>query len=176
MYNIARAIGVPLRLDQATINGDFGHYARVLVDIDLKHPLLYQLEVDSNGECGFVNVEYENISNFYTTCSSIGHPATCCKLNQLKEDKDVHAKFVKPTGKKTVFKDDSDNEEFDNENLEKMGDNGNTKSTREANCDDGSPRWVDLDHSDHVDLDHSDHVHGQQVCDGGKCARMRFWG
>ena len=44
-------ISIPLRFDQATINGDFGHYARVLVDIDLKNPLLYQIEVDSEGDC-----------------------------------------------------------------------------------------------------------------------------
>ena len=81
MSDIAQAIVVPLRLDQVTVNGDFGHYARVLVDIDLKNPLLYQIEVDSTSECGFVNVEYSNILGFYTTCSSIGHPATRCKLN-----------------------------------------------------------------------------------------------
>ena len=36
LSDVARAIGVPLKIDQATINGDFDHFARVLIDIDLK--------------------------------------------------------------------------------------------------------------------------------------------
>ena len=99
LSDIARAIRVPLRLDQATINGDFGHYARVLVDTDLKHPLLYHIKVDNEGECGFVNVEYKNILDFCTTCSSIGHLSTHYKLNRPNKDKDMHAKVVKPSGK-----------------------------------------------------------------------------
>ncbi|KAK3212740.1 hypothetical protein Dsin_017446 [Dipteronia sinensis] len=31
----AQVLRVPLRLDKATIDGDFGHYARVLVDVDM---------------------------------------------------------------------------------------------------------------------------------------------
>ena len=61
LFYITWAMGVPLRLDQVTINGYFGDYARVLVDIDIKNPLLYQIEVGSAGEYGFVNVKYENI-------------------------------------------------------------------------------------------------------------------
>ena len=34
------------------------------MDIDLKNPLLYQIEVDSKSDCGFVNVEYENVPKF----------------------------------------------------------------------------------------------------------------
>ena len=41
LSDIARAIEFPLRLDQETINEDFWQYGRVLVDIDLKHHLLY---------------------------------------------------------------------------------------------------------------------------------------
>lgn len=34
LFAIAREIGVPLSLDDATINMTLGHYARVLVDVD----------------------------------------------------------------------------------------------------------------------------------------------
>ena len=97
------------------------------MDIDLKNPLLYQIDVDSAGECGFVNVEYENITNFCTTCSLIGHLAMHCKLNQAKEDKDVQANLVKLAGKRSVFKDDSDDDDLDKGNLEKKGANGSVK-------------------------------------------------
>ena len=109
LSDIARAIGVPLRLDQTTVNGDYGHYARVLVDVDLKNPLLYQVEIDCEDECGFVTVEYENLPDFCTTCSSIGHPATRCKLNKpLEEMNEKKIQMVKAKGVKTVFKHDSD--------------------------------------------------------------------
>ena len=83
------------------------------MDIDLKNPLLYQIKVDNDGECGFVNVEYENIPDFCTTCSSIGHSAARCKKNQSLEKKVDTTKQAKPSenkaaGKKVVFKFDSD--------------------------------------------------------------------
>ena len=96
-------ISIPLRFDQATINGDFGHYARVLVDIDLKNPLLYQIEVNSEGDYGFVNVEYENILEFCSTCSSIGHSSSCCKLNKVSEKNGMQASLGKAVGKKTIL-------------------------------------------------------------------------
>lgn len=37
--DIARKIGVPLKIDGKTLDGDFGHYARVLVDVYLALPL-----------------------------------------------------------------------------------------------------------------------------------------
>ncbi|PON53521.1 hypothetical protein TorRG33x02_305090 [Trema orientale] len=40
LSDLARAIGCPLKIDQATLNGDFSHSARALVDVDLKNPLL----------------------------------------------------------------------------------------------------------------------------------------
>ena len=62
--------------------------------------------------------------------------------------------MVKPVGKKTIFKEDSDNGDLDKDDLENMGDNGNVKTTSEADYDEGSLR--------RGDSDHSDHVHGQQ--------------
>ena len=95
-------------------------------------------------------MEYENILDFCTTYSSIGHPATHCKLNQPKKDKDVHTKLVKLVGNKTIFKEDSDNEDFAKDYLEKMGDSGNAKMTSEADGDEGSLRKGDSNNSDNV--------------------------
>lgn len=39
LFAIVRGIGVPLSLDDVTTNKTLGHYARVLVDIDLGSPL-----------------------------------------------------------------------------------------------------------------------------------------
>jgi hypothetical protein len=43
LFEIASAIRTPLSLDEATKNRMFGHYARILVDIDLSHRFLMKL-------------------------------------------------------------------------------------------------------------------------------------
>lgn len=65
------------------------------MDIDLKNPLLYQIEVDSTGDYGFVNVEYENVLDFCTTCSSIDHSSSRCKLNKMNEENGVQPQVGK---------------------------------------------------------------------------------
>ena len=166
---IARAIGVPLRLDNATINGDYGHYALILVDTDLKNPLLYHIKVDSDGDCGFVNVEYENVHDFCTTFSSTGHPATHCKLNKPKEDHGAHVHSGKAVGKKTVFRDDSKSDDLDKENEDNDGADGVDK-VKEDGVDGGESPTYEAEGDDFLlsngALDHYDHTKNKQVCDG----------
>ncbi|KAK3199371.1 hypothetical protein Dsin_022786 [Dipteronia sinensis] len=79
IFDLARGIGVSLRLDKATIDGDFGHYARVLVDVDMSAllPSSVLLERDEF-HSSFISVEYENLPSFCSICSSIGHlPGSC---------------------------------------------------------------------------------------------------
>ena len=81
--DLARGIGVPLRLDKATSDGDFGHYARVLVDVDVSSvlPTSVLLERDEF-HSSFIAVEYENLPVFCSTCSSIGHLPSSCRWNK----------------------------------------------------------------------------------------------
>ena len=46
LADIARGIGTPLRINNNTINGAFGHYARVLVEIDLSNKLHDSLMIE----------------------------------------------------------------------------------------------------------------------------------
>lgn len=39
ILGIARAIGVPLKIDERSLNGSLGHFVRVLVEVDLNLPL-----------------------------------------------------------------------------------------------------------------------------------------
>ena len=43
LMNVSRGVGVPLRVDKATLEGDFGYNARNLVDVDLSKDILYSL-------------------------------------------------------------------------------------------------------------------------------------
>ncbi|KAI9193780.1 hypothetical protein LWI28_000133 [Acer negundo] len=81
--DLAKGIGVPLRLDKAIIDSDFGHFARVLVDVDVSSspPTSLLLERD-DCHSSFISVEYENLSAFCSTCSFIGHLSHACKWNK----------------------------------------------------------------------------------------------
>ncbi|KAK0605024.1 hypothetical protein LWI29_021929 [Acer saccharum] len=93
--DLARGIGVPLRLDRATVEGDFGHFTRVLVDIDVSTvpPSSLLLERDDS-HSSFISVEYENLPAFCSTCSSIGHFPNVCRWN--KSDKGIPVSYSKP--------------------------------------------------------------------------------
>lgn len=64
LFAIARGIGTPLSLDDATIRRSFGHFARVLVDLDLKKELRDVIMVERDDFAFLVNVEYEKLQCF----------------------------------------------------------------------------------------------------------------
>ena len=79
LTNLASAIGHPLKIDNATLNGDYGHYARVLVDVDLSKNLLESVMMERDGFCFFVSITYENLPDFCNNCSAVGHSIGNCK-------------------------------------------------------------------------------------------------
>ncbi|XP_019427097.1 PREDICTED: uncharacterized protein LOC109338760 [Lupinus angustifolius] len=99
LFSIARGLGTPISLDEATTSRSFGHFARILVDIDLKGSLPNQILVEREGFAFFVYVEYENLPEFCSGCQSIGHLLSNCRRN--KKDIGVDAskpKKTNPTG------------------------------------------------------------------------------
>ncbi|KAI9165572.1 hypothetical protein LWI28_016681 [Acer negundo] len=99
----------PVRLDKATSDGDFGHYARVLVDVDvsLMQPTLVLLKRDEF-HSSFIAVEYENLPAFCSTYSSIGHLPSSCHWNKSsKVPLSSSTKLTQNiTGDSRVFEDD----------------------------------------------------------------------
>ncbi|KAI9173447.1 hypothetical protein LWI28_001523 [Acer negundo] len=81
--DLARGIGVSMRLDKATSDGDFGYNARVLVDVDVSSvlPTLVMLEMDEF-HSSFIAVEYENLPAFCSMCSCICHLPSSCHWNK----------------------------------------------------------------------------------------------
>ncbi|XP_065875385.1 uncharacterized protein [Euphorbia lathyris] len=82
--SIARAVGVPIRFDNNTVNGEFGHYARVLIDVELSMNIQDRLQVDTENQKHWVFLEYENLPVLCDTCSSIGHDSSVCRRNVPK--------------------------------------------------------------------------------------------
>ncbi|XP_062020937.1 uncharacterized protein LOC133737388 [Rosa rugosa] len=61
LFEIARGIGTPIKLDPRTANRSIGLYARVLVDVDLSMPLRDKIKVArAQGLSTVASVEYES--------------------------------------------------------------------------------------------------------------------
>ncbi|KAK3193655.1 hypothetical protein Dsin_024965 [Dipteronia sinensis] len=85
IFYLARGIGVPLRLDKATIDGDFWHYVRVVVDVDMSAllPSSFLLERDEF-HSSFISVKCENLPSFCSICFSVEHLPGSCHWNKSK--------------------------------------------------------------------------------------------
>jgi len=81
IYKIAWAIGTPLSIDNVTKNKNrlFGHYAKVLEDLDLSGNIFYEVMVEREGYAFLVEIEYEGLPDFCTHCKSIGHNIASCR-------------------------------------------------------------------------------------------------
>lgn len=64
LSDLARCVGVPLKIHDTIMDGEFGHYAPVLVDVDLSSH--FPESISLNRKCGstFINLFYDNISEF----------------------------------------------------------------------------------------------------------------
>ncbi|PNY08940.1 hypothetical protein L195_g005480 [Trifolium pratense] len=79
LFEIAGAIGTPISIDENTRNHSFGHYARVLVDINMAGILPDSLWVEREKFAFDIEIEYENPPYFCFTCNSIGHSSDNCR-------------------------------------------------------------------------------------------------
>jgi len=79
LREIASAVGTPLLIDNATTNHLFGHYARILVDMDFSRKLFHEIVIEREGFDFTVEVAYEWLPDFCTHYQSIGHDVTACR-------------------------------------------------------------------------------------------------
>lgn len=86
IIDIAHKIGASLKIDGNTLDGDFGHYARVFVDVDLDSLLQQQFLLDCENNLIDIDVACENISSFYSICHPIGHHPYDFRFNKEKVD------------------------------------------------------------------------------------------
>ncbi|KAE9611157.1 putative transcription factor interactor and regulator CCHC(Zn) family [Lupinus albus] len=89
ILSIARGIGTPISLDEATHSRSFGHFARVLVDINLKASLPDQILVERDGYDFLVMMEYEKLPDVCTGCQAIGHLESKCRKTPNKNVEEV---------------------------------------------------------------------------------------
>jgi len=87
LYEIVGAVGTPLLIDNVTRNRLYGHYARILVDLDLSKDIFYEIMVEREGFAFPLAIEYEGLPDFCKHCQSIGHDVPKCRwLHPRKDD------------------------------------------------------------------------------------------
>lgn len=64
LYEIAGAVGTPLLIDNVTRHRLYGHYGRILVDLDLSKDLFYEIMVEREGFAFPLAIEYEGLPDF----------------------------------------------------------------------------------------------------------------
>jgi hypothetical protein len=96
LKEIASAVGTPIDIDGHTRNRTFGHYARILVDIDLSKKLYDEILVEREDFAFKVEVQYERMPLFCHHCHSIGHNIASCRWlhPQLQKDKADRGKQI----------------------------------------------------------------------------------
>ncbi|KAK0582625.1 hypothetical protein LWI29_027805 [Acer saccharum] len=61
LSDMARGVGIPLKFDRATLEGDYGHFARMLIDVDLSKPLPDSIMIEVGEDCLFLTLYFENV-------------------------------------------------------------------------------------------------------------------
>lgn len=90
LYEIVGAVGTPLLIDNVTRNRLYGHYARVLVNMDLSKDIFYEIMVEREGFAFPLAIEYEGLPNFCKHCTSIGHDVSKCRWLYPRKDDSNH--------------------------------------------------------------------------------------
>jgi len=98
LKEIASVVGTPIDIDAPTCNRAFGHYARLLVDVDLSKRAFDEILVEREGYAFRVEVQYERRPLFCHHCYVIGHAITTCKCLHPEVTKEVPG-----CGKRTVM-------------------------------------------------------------------------
>ena len=88
LKEITSAVGTPIDIDSPTRNRTFGHYARILVDIDLSKKAYFEILVERDGFAFKVEVQYERRPLFCQHCFTIGHDVSTCRWLHPQPPKD----------------------------------------------------------------------------------------
>ncbi|KAF1880119.1 hypothetical protein Lal_00022248 [Lupinus albus] len=101
IFSIAGGVRTPIALDEATTNRTFCHFAKVLVEVNLKESLLEQILVEREGFAFFVSIKYEKLPEFCKGCQTIGHLVTNCRKNVKKYSTDENKSNKKAQTRKS---------------------------------------------------------------------------
>ncbi|XP_058725921.1 uncharacterized protein LOC131597230 [Vicia villosa] len=107
LFAIASSIGTPICIDSASSKSaferHFGHFVRVLVDLDLTKECIDKILVERVGFSFFVDIEYEKVPEFCSYCLCIGHNVSTCKrMDSAKATEQTKQKKQDVKGKNVI--------------------------------------------------------------------------
>ncbi|XP_057803223.1 uncharacterized protein LOC131018522 [Salvia miltiorrhiza] len=82
---IGRALGTPIRIDHASANAEVGHFARILVEVDMARPILNSMYIDDGNTSFYIEFGFETMPFFCSHCKITGHSSEKCR--RLPADK-----------------------------------------------------------------------------------------
>ncbi|KAL8546962.1 hypothetical protein ACS0TY_006609 [Phlomoides rotata] len=82
---MASAFGTLIRIDDHTIHRRMGHYARILVEVDMKMELIEKIMYKRSGVCSFANLVFEHLLEFCRNCGIVGHTTAVCTRGKKTE-------------------------------------------------------------------------------------------
>lgn len=95
---ITSYVGNPICIDatssRSRFDKTFGHFVRVLIEMDSTQPLNYNVLVEREGFAFFSNIEYENIPVFFSHCKKTGHKVKNCELLRNNNHSYVKTKTI----------------------------------------------------------------------------------
>lgn len=94
LREIASAVGTPLIIDSATTKRLYGHYARILVDMDFSRQMFHEITVEREGYSFNVEVAYEWLPAFCSHCQNIGHDVSACRWLYPRQENITHKQAV----------------------------------------------------------------------------------
>lgn len=69
--------------NKSCFDSPFGHYVRVLVDMEISNELKCKILVERQSFTFFVELEYKNLPKFCSLCNYIGHNIDKCRRNKV---------------------------------------------------------------------------------------------
>ncbi|KAL8507346.1 hypothetical protein ACS0TY_018042 [Phlomoides rotata] len=82
---MASAFGNLLKIDDRTLHRRMGHYARILVEIDMKTVLIEKIMYKRAGICSFATLMFERLPEFCRGCGVMGHSTAVCTRGKKEE-------------------------------------------------------------------------------------------
>lgn len=83
IFAIVSSLYTPICIDSSSskpfFNRPFGHFVRVLLDIDLLKDLRYKILVERVGFAFYMDIKYEKLLELSNYCKVIGHSLGICK-------------------------------------------------------------------------------------------------
>lgn len=78
LFAVANMIGIPLQIDDCTLNQSKLSKARISIEIDLTKPLVEGFDLQINRVTIYQKVEYEQLPKYCNLCKHVGHDNLEC--------------------------------------------------------------------------------------------------